>query len=194
LLVSSVLEEFLDDIVPKNVIHQIVGFWQYFRENKLFFFGGGNIVLLLDEPGSILVHRTLHHMVFDVFYFYFFPVLDLLSKLFKEFALWKLNLLHVVTYSSWILLLLIRSTTTTIVIAVVSATLSMIRLAATSSGSLSMASSASALSTILALWSSHHLRITTAHLLLVVGVHAISLLLLLVTTHGLLNAIHLLIH
>lgn len=82
----SVFEKFLDNIVSKHIIHQTISLRQNLRENKLFFFFSSDIIFLLNESRSILVHGAFHDMILDVSYFNLLSILNLASKVFQEFA------------------------------------------------------------------------------------------------------------
>ena len=66
LLCRAELEEFLDDVITKDVRHQTVGGGEDLLEHQLLLSGSGPLQLLLDEPGAVLVLAELHDVVGEV--------------------------------------------------------------------------------------------------------------------------------
>ncbi len=66
LRVVAVLEHFLDDIVAKDVAHQLSCMWQHFVEERLLFFRRGRIELLLDKTAAVLIRAEFDYAAEDV--------------------------------------------------------------------------------------------------------------------------------
>ena len=86
-----VFEKFLNNIVSKYIIHQTVCFRKNLRKNKFFFLFCGDIILLLNESRSILIHRAFHDMILDVSYLYLLSILNLTAKILQELTFCNLD-------------------------------------------------------------------------------------------------------
>lgn len=62
----AVLEKLLDNIISKNISHQLKRVLTNFAENNLFLVAVGGFELLLDETRTMLVTTEFDDMVVDV--------------------------------------------------------------------------------------------------------------------------------
>ena len=60
------LEEFLYDVVSKDVSHEAVGSRENLLEDKLLLAGRCSLQLLLNEPGAVLVLAEFHDVICQV--------------------------------------------------------------------------------------------------------------------------------
>ena len=65
----SVLKELLDDIVSKNISHELKGVGADLRENCLLLVAIGSFQLLLNKPRAVLVSTEFNHMVVYILQF-----------------------------------------------------------------------------------------------------------------------------
>ncbi len=82
LVVRSVFEKLLNDVVAKHVHHQLQRVWQDLLENQLLLRIGGGLELLLNETGAVLVPAKFDDVPHDVLQLVFLVLVD--AKLFEE--------------------------------------------------------------------------------------------------------------
>lgn len=68
LALVSVLEKFLDNVVAKNILHQLQGFRLQFFEYALFLITVCCLQLLLNEPRPMLVSTELNYVVVNILF------------------------------------------------------------------------------------------------------------------------------
>ncbi len=61
-----VLEEFLDDIVAEDILHELDGVGFDLPEDLVLLVAIGSLELLLDEAGAVLVTAEFHDVVVDI--------------------------------------------------------------------------------------------------------------------------------
>lgn len=66
LCLISVLKQFLNNVIAKDISHQLKTVWLNLTEHLFFLIAVGSLQLLLDEPGPVLVATEFNHVVVNV--------------------------------------------------------------------------------------------------------------------------------
>jgi hypothetical protein len=80
----AVLEKLLDDIVAKDVRHELKCVGLNLTENLILLIAIGGFQFLLDETGSMLISTKLYHVIIYVFKFVSLVSLCVGSELFQN--------------------------------------------------------------------------------------------------------------
>lgn len=62
----AMLEEFLDDVIAKDISHELQAVGLNLAEDLVFLIAVGGLEFLLDEPRSMLITTEFHNVVVDI--------------------------------------------------------------------------------------------------------------------------------